>query len=99
MEFEMKLVAIVRFAVILASLIFGIAVTLRSDDNGALRRVSCILSAVLIYFNVEIGEWGYLTLGAAIETALTVMGVGFTLILGAVLMLLPLIFTIRYLTH
>lgn len=99
MEFEMKLVAIVRFAVILAALIFGIAVTLRSDDNGALRRISCVLSALLIYFNEEIGSWVYLTLGATIETILTVMGVGFTLVLGAVLMLLPLIFTIRYLTH
>lgn len=99
MEFEMKLVAIVRFAVILAALIFGITVTLRSDDNGALRRISCVLSALLIYFNEEIGSWVYLTLGATIETILTVMGVGFTLVLGAVLMLLPLIFTIRYLTH
>lgn len=99
MEFEMKLVAIVRFVVILAALIFGIAVTLRSDDNGALRRISCVLSALLIYFNEEIGSWVYLTLGATIETILTVMGVGFTLVLGAVLMLLPLIFTIRYLTH
>lgn len=99
MGFEMKLVAIVRFAVTLAALIFGIVVTLRSDDNGALRRISCLLSAVLIYFNEEIGEWVYLTLGAAIETVLTVMGVGFTLVLGAVVMLLPLIFTIRYLTH
>lgn len=99
MEFEMKLVAIVRFAVILAALIFGIAVTLRSDDNGALRRISCVLSALLIYFNEEIGSWVYLTLGATIETILTVMGVGFTLVLGAVLMLLPLIFTVRYLTH
>lgn len=99
MEFEMKLVAIVRFAVCLAALIFGIAVTLHSDDNGALRRVSCILSGVLIYFNAQIGEWVYLTLGATIETALTVMGVGFTLILGAVVMLLPVIFVVRYLTH
>lgn len=99
MEFEMKLVAIVRFAVCLAALIFGIAVTLRSDDNGALRRVSCILSGVLIYFNAQIGEWVYLTLGATIETALTVMGVGFMLILGAVVMLLPVIFVVRYLTH
>ena len=99
MGFEMKLVAIVRFAVCLAALIFGIAVTLRSDDNGALRRVSCILAAVLIYFNEEIGNWVYLTLGATIETALAVMGVGFTICLGAVIMLLPVIFVIRYLTH
>ncbi len=99
MEFEMKLVAIVRFAVILAALIFGIVVTLRSDDRGALRRVSVCLSMLLVYFNEEIGAWVYLTLGATIETILTVMGVGFTLVLGAVLMLLPLIFTIRYLTH
>lgn len=99
MGFEMKMVAIVRFAVILAALIFGIVVTLRSDDNGPLRRVSCILSAVLIYFNEQIGAWVYLTLGATIETILAVMGVGFTLVLGAVIMLLPLIFTIRYLTH
>lgn len=99
MEFEMKLVAIVRFAVCLAALIFGIAVTVRSDDNGWLRRISCILSAVLIAFNAQIGAWVYLTLGASIETALTFMGVGFTLILGAVIMLLPVIFVVRYLTH
>lgn len=99
MGLEMRLIAIVRFAVCMLSLLFGIIVTLRSDDNRLLRYVSCALSAGLIYFSEKIGVWVYLTLGAAIETILAIMGVGFTLCLGAVIMLVPLILAVRYLTH
>lgn len=97
MELQTRIVAIIRFAVCFLSLVIGIVVMLRADDNNALRRLTCALSALVIYFNAEIGSAVYLLIGSILETIMAVMGVGFALCLGLVIMLLPIILVLHYL--
>lgn len=96
---EAHIINIVRFAVCSLSLITAIVAMIKSDDNNAMRRLSAVLAAVLIYFNEQIGSMAYLTIGSTIEALVATAGVGFVLILAAVVMLFPFIGILRWLTH
>lgn len=96
---EAHIIDIVRFATCLMALITAIAAMIKADDNNAMRRLSAVLAAVLIYFNEQIGAMVYLIIGSTIETLIATAGVGFILILAAVIMILPFIAIIRWLTH
>lgn len=96
---EVHIINIVRFAVCMLALIIAVTAMIKADDNNAMRRLSAMLAAVLIYFNEEIGSMVYLLIGSAIETLIAAAGVGFVLVLAIVIMLLPLIAVIRWVTH
>lgn len=96
---EVHIINIVRFAVCMFALIIAVTAMIKADDNNAMRRLSAMLAAVLIYFNEEIGSMVYLLIGSAIETLIAAAGVGFVLVLAIVIMLLPLIAVIRWVTH
>ena len=99
MDLQLKIVSVIRFAVCLFSLITALILMIRADDNHYLRWGSCLLAAGAIWFNEPIGEALYLVLGSTLEMLYTAMGVGFTLCLGAVIMLFPIIAIVRWLTH
>lgn len=94
---ELRILAIVRFAVCLLALVIGLIVMIRADDNAWLRRVTCLLVGLIVYFNHEIGRMLYLVIGSLLEMLIAVMGVGFVLCLGIVIMLFPVIAVIRWL--
>lgn len=96
---EAHIISIFRFAVCLFSMIIAIVAMIKASDNDAFRRLSAILAAMVIFFNVEIGEKLYLMVGSTIEVIAATAGIGFVLVLLAVVMFLPLIFIIRWLTH
>lgn len=96
---EAHIINIVRFMVCFLSLITAIIAMLKADDNNAMRRLSAVLAAVLIYFNEQIGSMTYLTIGSTIEALITTAGVGFVLILAASVMILPIVFLVRWFFH
>ena len=96
---EAHIVMIVRFAVCLLALIFATALMIKADDNALLRRTAAAGGAAIVLFNERIGNAAYLILGGILESAIALMGVGFVLILAAVIMLLPLIFVARWIFH
>lgn len=96
---ETHIINIVRFAVSSIALITAIVAMLKADDNNAMRRLSAVFAAVLIYFNEQIGSMVYLTIGSTIEALISTSVVGFVLILAAVVMIFPVIGVIRWLTH
>lgn len=96
---EVHIINIVRFAVCMLALIIAVTAMIKADENNAIRRLSAMLAAVLIYFNEVIGSMVYLLIGSAIETLIAAAGVGFVLVLAIVIMLLPLIAVIRWVTH
>ena len=96
---EDHIINIVRFAVCLLSLIAAVVAMMKADDNNAMRRLSAVLAAVLIFFNEQIGSMAYLMIGSTIETLLATAGIGFVLTFAVVLMFFPIIIIIRWLTH
>lgn len=96
---EAHIISIVRFMVCSLSLITAIVAMVKADDNNAMRRLSAVLAAVLIYFNEQIGSMAYLTIGSTIEALITSAGVGFVLILAATVMIFPIVFLVRWLFH
>ena len=96
---EDHIINIVRFAVCLLSLIIAIILMIKADDNNAMRRLVAILTAIIVFFNEQIGEGVYLILISTIETLLALSGVGFILLAAVVVMLLPIIIFIRGLLH
>lgn len=96
---EDHIIYIVRFAVCLLSLIIAIVLMIKADDNNAMRRLVAILTAIIVFFNEQIGEGVYLILISTIETLLALSGVGFILLAAVVVMLLPIIIFIRWLLH
>ena len=96
---EDHIINIVRFAVCLLSLIISIVLMIKADDNNAMRRLVAILTAIIVFFNEQIGEGVYLILISTIETLLALSGVGFILLAAVVVMLLPIIIFIRGLLH
>ena len=91
---EMHIIDIVRFATCILSLIIAIV-----DDNNAMRRLSALLAGVLISFNEQIGSIVYLLIGSSIELLIATAGVGFVIVLTVVIMVLPILAVIRWLTH
>lgn len=96
---EAHIISIVRFMVCSLSLVTAIVAMVKADDNNAMRRLSAVLAAVLIYFNEQIGSMAYLTIGSTIEALVTSAGVGFVLILAATVMIFPIVFLVRWLFH
>lgn len=96
---EAHIISIVRFMVCFLSLSTAIVAMLKADDNNAMRRLSAVLAAVLIYFNEQIGSMAYLTIGSTIEALITSAGVGFVLILAVTVMIFPIVFLVRWLFH
>lgn len=96
---EAHIINIVRFATCFLALAIAIIAMVKADDNNAMRRLFTVLSAVLIYFNKQIGHVIYFMIGSTIEVLITSAGVGFVLVLAAVVLFLPIIVVIRWLTH
>lgn len=96
---EEHIIEIVRFGVCGVILIIGLILMYKADDNHAMRRLSALLSAVMIYFNNEIGHLVYLVIGALIELWFSLMGLGFILICGVVVMILPVLWVISWMTR
>lgn len=96
---EAHIISIVRFMVCSLSLVTAIVAMVKADDNNAMRRLSAVLAAVLIYFNEQIGSMAYLTIGSTMEALVTSAGVGFVLILAATVMIFPIVFLVRWLFH
>lgn len=96
---ERHIIDILCFATCTLSLIVAVIAMVKADDNDAVRRFTAILAAVFIYFNEKIGFVSYLFLASLMECTLTVAGIGFILVLVAVIMLLPLIAVLRWLIH
>lgn len=96
---EAHIINIFRFAVCMLSLVAGIACVIKAADNDAFRRLSIVLAAVVVYFNMEIGKKLYLMVGSTIELLVATAGIGFVVVLLAVITFMPLIFIIRWLTH
>ena len=96
---EAHIIDIVRFATCLLTLIIAVVAMIKADDNNAMRRLSAVLAAVIVYFNEQIGLMVYLLIGSALETLIAISGVGLVLILTIVIMLLPIIGVIRWLVH
>ena len=78
------------------TLIITIIAMIKADDNNAMRRLSALLAAVLIYFNKEIGQITYLAIGAFIELWITAVVAGFVFVAGIVVMALPIIAAFRW---
>lgn len=96
---EYHIIQIVRFAVCFLTLIAAGVVIFKADDNALLRRFSAAGGVGIVWFNEPIGNWLYLIFGGLLESLLALMGVGFVVILVAVIMLFPLIFVVRWLIH
>ena len=58
-----------------------------------------MLAAVLIFFNEKAGEAAYLVFGSLLEMTAAVVALGFVLVAGIMIMLLPAVGLIRWLTH
>lgn len=96
---EMHIIDIVRFATCILSFIIAIVAMIKADDNNAMRRLSALLAGVLIFFNEQIGSMVYLLIGSSIELLIATAGVGFVIVLTAVIMVLPIFAVIRWLTY
>ena len=96
---EMHIIDIVRFATCILSLIIAIVAMIKADDNNAMRRLLALLAGVLISFNEQIGSMVSLLIGSSIELLIATAGVGFVIVLTAVIMVLPILAVIRWLTH
>lgn len=96
---EFHLIMIMRFLVCFTALVAGGLVMFKADDRAWMRRSAAVVGVAAVIFNEEIGNWLYQIAGGLIESALALTGVGFILILAAVIMLFPLIFVVRWLIH
>lgn len=96
---EQHIIQIVRFAVCFLALIAAGAIMIKADDRAWMRRSAAAVGVAVVIFIEKIGNWLFLILGGLIESAIAFMGVGFVLILAAVIMLLPVIIVIRWLIH
>lgn len=94
---EEHIIDVVRYGACVSTLIISVIAMYKADDNNAMRRLSALLGAVLILFNEEIGRITYLLIGSLIELWITLMGVGFVLIAGLIIMFLPVIGAFRWL--
>ena len=96
---EIHLIMIMRFLVCFFALVAGGVVMFKADDRAWMRRSAAVLGVAAVIFNEKIGSWLYLLVAGLIESSIALMGVGFVLILAAVIMLFPLIFVVRWLIH
>lgn len=96
---EMHIIEIVRFAVSIMSVLAAILLMIRADNDTAMRRLTVVLAAVLIFFNKQIGCMIYLLIGSTLESIIAVMGLTFILIVGLVIMLFPILALLKWIIH
>ena len=96
---EAHILSIIRFSLYTLCAIGGVLIMIKADDRAALRRITAVCSAVMVWFNEPLGTGVYLLLGSTLEALIAGMGVIFVLILIAVIVLLPVILAAHYLIH
>lgn len=96
---EQHIIDVVRFGFCISSLAIAIAAMVKADDNNAMRRLTAALEALIIFFNEQIGQSVYLLIGSTIEVLIATIGLGFVLIAGIVIMLLPVLAALRWMAR
>lgn len=96
---EQHIIDVIRFGFCISSLAIAVAAMVKADDNNAMRRLTAALEAVIIFFNEQIGQTVYLLIGSTIEVLIAMMGLGFVLIAGIVIMLLPALAALRWMAR
>ena len=87
-----------RFGICILTLAVSVRAMIRTASP-KIRRLTAVLAAVLIFFNEKAGEAAYLVFGSLLEMTAAVVALGFVLVAGIMIMLLPVVGLIRWLTH
>ena len=95
---EAHIINIMRFGICILTLAVSVRAMIRTTSP-KIRRLTAVLAAVLIFFNEKAGEAAYLIFGSLLEMTAAVVALGFVLIAGIMIMLLPAVGLIRWLTH
>ena len=92
------IINIMRFGICILTLAVSVRAMIRTASP-KIRRLTAVLAAVLIFFNEKAGEAAYLVFGSLLEMTAAVVALGFVLVAGIMIMLLPVVGLIRWLTH
>ena len=95
---EAHIINIMRFGIFILTLAVSVRAMIRTASP-KIRRLTAVLAAVLIFFNEKAGEAAYLVFGSLLEMTAAVVALGFVLVAGIMIMLLPAVGLIRWLTH
>ena len=95
---EAHIINIMRFGICILTLAVSVRAMIRTASP-KVRRITAVLAAVLIFFNEKAGEAAYLVFGSLLEMTAAVVALGFVLVAGIMIMLLPAVGLIRWLTH
>ena len=95
---EAHIINIMRFGICILTLAVSVRAMIRTASP-KIRRLTAVLAAVLIFFNEKAGEVAYLVFGSLLEMTAAVVALGFVLVAGIMIMLLPAVGLIRWLTH
>ena len=95
---EAHIINIMRFGICILTLAVSVRAMIRTASP-KIRRITAVLAAVLIFFNEKAGEAAYLVFGSLLEMTAAVVALGFVLVAGIMIMLLPVVGLIRWLTH
>lgn len=95
---EAHIINIMRFGICILTLAVSVRAMIRTASP-KIRRITAVLAAVLIFFNEKAGEAAYLVFGSLLEMTAAVVALGFVLVAGIMIMLLPAVGLIRWLTH
>ena len=95
---EAHIINIMRFGICILTLGISVRAMIRTASP-KIRRLTAVLAAVLIFFNEKAGEAAYLFFGSLLEMTAAVVALGFVLVAGIMIMLLPAVGLIRWLTH
>lgn len=95
---EAHIINIMRFGICILTLAVSVRAMIRTASP-KIRRLTAVLAAVLIFFNEKAGEAAYLVFGSLLEMTAAVVALGFVLVAGIMIMLLPVVGLIRWLTH
>ena len=95
---EVHIINIMRFGIGILTLAVSVRAMIRTASP-KIRRLTAVLAAVLIFFNEKAGEAAYLVFGSLLEMTAAVVALGFVLVAGIMIMLLPAVGLIRWLTH
>lgn len=93
------LILIVRYITCVVPTVLALVVIFKVGDNHLARLLMAALAAVLVYFNEDIGAVTYLMIGSTVEALVAAMGVIFVIIVAACICVLPIVATVRWLTH
>ena len=95
---EAHIINIMRFGICILRLAVSVSAMIRTESP-KIRRITAVLAADLIFFNEKAGEAAYLVFGSLLEMTAAVVALGFVLVAGIMIMLLPAVGLIRGLTH